>query len=485
MKKARPLTYLHTLLYNIVINDRSEDSSIHSDPVLLQPTGVITTGNNLRNFSHALPKAFVGLILVLGLFLMASCGREAPYYEPGSIEVTSTPAGATIWLDGDNSGQITPYTFGELEANRYEISVVLDGFFPDPVSTTVDLHPAEHAVRDFVLNSDAPTQLTVTSTPAGAAIFIGGTDTGEVTPATISDVTPGDVEVQLALAGSYVSPASFTANVTANENNVLPADTFTLRWKKLAMMEGFSNVDCGGCPELADNLEAFMHTEGYGLDRAIYCKFSMSWPNGNDPFYQYNTAENNNRMTYYQSDLGSAGIPMLTIDGSVAEGTGANGSPTPTEIVPLIDAVLLEEPGFLIDVTADLTNTNIPVTVTLTAMEDVDLNGYTLYIALVQDYFLSEEAFQDVVDFHWLFRDRVNSSPALSALTSGETVVFNETLVRSDWDLETLHVLAFAQNNTTKEILQAGITTATDHAPASLFLNDKTNNSPTLGGNRP
>ncbi len=150
-----------------------------------------------------------------------------------------------------------------------------------------------------------------------------------------------------------------------------------------------------------------------------------------------------------------------------------------------MDAALLEEPGFLIDVTADFTNTSVATEVTLTAMEDVDLTGHTLYIALVQSYVLSDEAFQDVVDFHWLFRDRVDSSPSLSTLTSGQTVVFNETLVRSDWDLDTLHVVAFAQNDATKAILQAGITTTTAHAPASLFNNDETTNSPISGGNRP
>ena len=484
MKKACPLTFLHDLSYNIVINDRSADLFNHSDPVSSQPTGINTTGNKLRAFSFAQPKVILGLVLVLGLFLVASCGREAPYYEPGSIEVTSTPDGAAIWLDGEDSGEITPFTFAELEANRYEISVVLDGFFPDPVSTTVDLHPAEHVVRDFVLNSEAPTQLTVTSTPPGSAIFIGGTDTGEVTPATISDVTPGDVEVQLVRQDMYISPSSFTVTVVAHEDNIVPDDTFTLRYKKVAMLEGFSNVDCGGCPELADNVEALMHTQGYGLDRAIYCKFSMSWPNGNDPFYQYNTGENNNRMTYYQTELG-AGIPVLTLDGIKAEGTSANGTPFAPEIATMVDAVLLEEPGFLIDVTADFSNNTVATEVTLTAMEDVDLTGHTLYIALVQSYVLSDEAFQDVVDFHWLFRDRVDSSPTLSALTSGQTVVFNETLVRSDWDLDTLHVIAFVQNDATKAIPQAGITTTTEHAPASLFNNDETTNSPILGGNRP
>ena len=426
----------------------------------------------------------LALMLLIGLLLTSSCGREAPYYEPGSIKVTSTPDGADIIFDGDDTGENTPHTFSELEANRYEISVVLEGYFPEPVSTTVDLHPAEHVVRDFVLSSEAPTELTVNSNPEGAAIFIDGDDTGEVTPATISGLEAGDVEVQLVAEGMYVAPASFTATVVANENTELPIETFALRWKKTVMLEGFSNVECGGCPQLAENVEAFMHDSGYGLDQAIYCKFSMSWPLNADPFYQYNTSENNARMTYYQTELG-AGIPVLTLDGAKITGTGENNTPISGEITPLVETALLAEPGFLIDVTADFTNASIPAEVTLTAMQDVDLTGYTLYIALVQSYFLSEAAYQDVVDFHWLFRDRVDTLPTLSAMTTGQALVFNETLVRSDWDLDTMHVVAFVQNDATKEILQAGITATTAHAAASLFINDKTTLRPTLGGSRP
>jgi len=90
----------------------------------------------------------MGLVLVCGLLLAASCGRVAPHYEPGTIEVTSTDvdgvsiAGASIWFDGEDTGEVTPFTFTELEADRYEISVVLDGFFPEPDGTVVELHNA-------------------------------------------------------------------------------------------------------------------------------------------------------------------------------------------------------------------------------------------------------------------------------------------------------------------------------------------------------
>ncbi len=452
-------------------------------------TGFTTTGEKLRAFPFVQLRASVALVLmcgfVCGLLLLSSCGRVAPTYDPGTIKVTSTPEGAAIFFGGEDTGEITPFTFTELLAARYIIKVEMEGFFVSPDSAIINLTPAAFVTQNFDLSSDAPTQLVVTSDPAGAAIFLDGNDTGEVTPATLSDLEAGDVTVTLELAGSYVSPVDgHLVTIVAHETNEL-LKAFTVRSKKTVMMEGFSNVDCAGCPELATNVEALMHLDGYGLDKVLYCKFSMSWP-GIDPHHLHNVPENNDRMNFYLSDLGG-GIPMMEFEGIKATGTSANGTPTAGEIATMVDAALMDVPGFLIDITADFTSSIVPLTATLTAMEDVDLTGHTLYIALVQDFLEYEEApgSEGETEFHWLFRDRVDTLPTLGNMTSGQTATFNETVNRGEWDLETLHVIAFVQNDATKTILQAGLSTTSAPAHAALFLDDNTLNRPTVEGNRP
>ncbi|MCP4456337.1 MAG: hypothetical protein GY809_33185, partial [Planctomycetes bacterium] len=108
-------------------------------------------------------------------------------------------------------------------------------------------------------------------------------------------------------------------------------------------------------------------------------------------------------------------------------------------------------------------------------------------IALVQDFLEYEEApgSEGETEFHWLFRDRVDTLPTLGNMTSGQTVTFNETVNRGEWGLETLHVIAFVQNDATKAILQAGLSTTSAPAPATLFLDENTLNRPTVEGNRP
>ena len=46
----------------------------------------------------------------------------------GSLKVTSTPSGATIWLDGKNTEKNTPATIDGLDPSNYSIRLVLDGY---------------------------------------------------------------------------------------------------------------------------------------------------------------------------------------------------------------------------------------------------------------------------------------------------------------------------------------------------------------------
>ena len=409
-------------------------------------------------------------LLIVGLVL-ASCGRVAPSYEPGQLEVTSTPDGASIYIDGNLQDQLTPHTF-TLETNQYEVAVAMDGFFADPTSTTVNLGPAERVSRHFALSSSAPTVLTVNSSPEGAAVYLNAeSEPRGLTPLdiTLDDASP--VEISLVLEGYYIAPASLSVTPTANETTVVAADSFQLRSAKTVMMEGLSNVNCGGCPEMGTNVHTFMHDGGIGLDQVLYTKYSMSYPSPNDPLYQHNVADNGARMNYYGGYQGS-GIPVLIVDGTKVTGTGPNDTPRATEIPALVQAALEDQPGFLIDCAADFTNSTVPVTVTVTAMEDVDLSGLTLYVALVQDYIHYDEApgSEGETEFHWIFRDRLETLPTLANMSSGQVQTYQGDLLRGDWDLDTLHIIAFAQDDATKTIHQAGISTVTETAPAALFL---------------
>lgn len=407
-------------------------------------------------------RAFAALCGLAGLLLLGTaggCGREAPSFAPGALTVTSEPAGATILLDGQDTGLLTPYTFPELEAAVYGVSVHLDGWVATPAEQTVELRPLDARTVAFALSQ---TGLAVTSDPAGARILIDGLDSGQVTPAVIGGLAPGPVEVALALDDWLVFPTSFTATVVAGEVGDLPGDTFTLRPRRTVMLEGFANVDCGPCPQLTANLLALTSQPGYGPDRVLFIEFSVSWPNFQDPFYLANAAGNSARYTFYQV----LGAPTL-----IADGVTLADAIDPDVLRSAVDADLGADPGVLVDVGADPTQATIPVTVTLTPLRDLDLTGQRLFVALYEDELTIVPAPGSNLqtEFHHVFRDRVDTQPVLGALTAGVPRQITLTLQRGDRAPESVVIVAFIQDPATRTVLQAGSTALSTHAPATLF----------------
>ncbi len=138
----------------------------------------------------------------------------------GSITVTSTPADAEIFINGIDSGFVTPYTFVGQTVGDYAVNVTLTGYFPSETQTKAVRRGAE-TVFDFTLTqipSDTGS-ITVNSIPAGAGIFINGIDSGFVTPHTFPNQNIGDYAVNVTLAG-YIPSETQTKPVAKDAETV-------------------------------------------------------------------------------------------------------------------------------------------------------------------------------------------------------------------------------------------------------------------------
>ncbi|MGA2917879.1 beta strand repeat-containing protein [Methanoregula sp.] len=135
----------------------------------------------------------------------------------GSLSVTSTPTGAAIAIDGADTGNTAPFTFSGIAEGDHLVEVTLAGY--QTANRTVTITAGSTATADFTLVAIPTTgSISVTSTPAGAAISIDGTDTGKVTPFTIDNIAPGDHVVSVTLSG--YNPASTTITVAAGDTAV-------------------------------------------------------------------------------------------------------------------------------------------------------------------------------------------------------------------------------------------------------------------------
>ena len=94
--------------------------------------------------------------------------------ETGSITVTSTPAGARIFINGTDTGFITPHTFNGKVVGSYNVYVTLAGYVTATQTKTVTKDT--ETTFSFPLTQETGS-ITVTSS-CGAKIFINGTDTG-------------------------------------------------------------------------------------------------------------------------------------------------------------------------------------------------------------------------------------------------------------------------------------------------------------------
>ncbi|MFH1277509.1 MAG: PEGA domain-containing protein [Candidatus Eisenbacteria bacterium] len=133
----------------------------------------------------------------------------------GSIEVTSAPPGAAIFLDGVDKGLTTPDTLGDVSVGTHEVWVVLECHDRIPEVDTITVAEGSLSQAVFTLTALPRGSVEVISEPTGASILLDGVETGQVTPDTLTDVCVGDHEIRVMLSGFESSPQSTLVTVLA------------------------------------------------------------------------------------------------------------------------------------------------------------------------------------------------------------------------------------------------------------------------------
>jgi len=118
----------------------------------------------------------------------------------GSIKISSTPPGASIFINGKPTGKTTPATISGLEQGKnYTISLSKNGY--ESTARTIFLGQTETAAN--LVLKEAPKEiqtettqvgtatLKISSKPYGALIYLNGASTGKTTPAAIPNLEVG------------------------------------------------------------------------------------------------------------------------------------------------------------------------------------------------------------------------------------------------------------------------------------------------------
>lgn len=138
----------------------------------------------------------------------------------GSLEVTSSPAGASVFLDGNYMG-VTPsgdyLDLTSITAGSHSLVLQLAGY--NDYSQTVQVTNGGIATVNAAMSASGQSggttgQISVSSQPAGAEMFLDNTFRG-ITPLTLTGVTAGSHTVLLTMTG--YTDSSMTVNVAAGQ----------------------------------------------------------------------------------------------------------------------------------------------------------------------------------------------------------------------------------------------------------------------------
>jgi len=135
----------------------------------------------------------------------------------GGIHVNSTPSGATIFLDGEDTGYETPYTLTGIEVGSHSVVVEKEGYVqPDERWVMV----GANQITEVEFNLTPITgKIAVSSVPTNASIILNGEATGLYTDTVMEEVPVGEHTIELVLPG--YRNATRTVVVEEDEYSIL------------------------------------------------------------------------------------------------------------------------------------------------------------------------------------------------------------------------------------------------------------------------
>lgn len=146
-----------------------------------------------------------------------------------TVDITSTPADADIFMNGVDTGFNTPHQFSLLQGSNATYSVQKTGYNFTPTEYVIN-NIQSNMSQNFV-GSILTYNVTITSAPSGAAIFVDGVNSGQVTPYTFILNHGATAGFTLQLAGYNWNPMLFVVSnlqADASQHFVGTLQTFTV-----------------------------------------------------------------------------------------------------------------------------------------------------------------------------------------------------------------------------------------------------------------
>ncbi len=369
----------------------------------------------------------------------------------GSLRVTSSIDGAQIFLDGEDTGEITPATLTNVLVGERIVQVFLASFEPVESSISVLVEENEQAEVTFELVAiQVEASLSVVTTPDSALVRINGVALGDnpYTPLLLEGLAPGSYQVEI-LKGSH-EPIDLGMVELFGDSLIELEESLTLT--RSAMVEHFSNTNCLPCVEADTVLENVLIERG--VENVVSIGYHTETPAPGDPMFEEARDDNNERISYYSVIAN----PVLYVDGVSGIGGVVN---LQGRLNTGLDQRLGTPPDAILEIfdfQADSSDLSGRVRIEALA----NLSGYELRLGIIEREITYTDApgRNGVTHFYDVFRGFVAGVDG-TALTLGvgdvQHVPFSASMSDS-WNSERIQIVAFIQQPASRELAQAAWT---------------------------
>lgn len=242
--------------------------------------------------------------------------------------------------------------------------------------------------------------------------------------------------------------------------------------KKYVLIEEFTSATCPPCVQASEKLNAIVRVE-QGL---ISVRYHMDWPAPGDPFNVANPSENQARRRYYNV----TGIPFAAVMGTW------QGHPLDAGFDNAIQQQLGRPVRLQITVVEDRQNApniSVQIRVRNVSTQPINLAGHVLHVAVVNrrvdipdlpqrlQSSNGETVFYDVM---MKMLPDTNGTPLSGSISPGQEQSFGPFVYRLGtgelWPPGQDYVIAFVQNVSTKEVIDAGTNLEQRLTPVTVQL---------------
>ncbi len=244
---------------------------------------------------------------------------------------------------------------------------------------------------------------------------------------------------------------------------------------RVTLIEEATNASCVPCAAQNPTFEHYLIALPNN-GRIIPIIYHGNWP-GRDVMNQANPTMHNARIQYY----GLNAVPTAMINGKIPRKVNASYDGSPADTVALENTVKAAAgvSPISLQISEQVNGTNVTTDIVVSSINAV--SSKKLRIAVVEGFhYYSSAGTNGEKNFYYIVRQMLPSHDGLDlSLNGGETKTFTQSFsYDAAWSADEIYVVAFVQDDATKDILQANadkVMLNLKSTGATTFLNSTIN----------